>query len=287
MADVGGLENVKQRLEMSFFGPLRNPELRRMYGKSLRGGLLLYGPPGCGKTFLARAIAGELGVRFFSVSLSDVLNKWFGESEQRLHSIFNAARRQAPCVLFLDEVDALGLRRSNLNYSTARSIVVQLLTEMDSTTSDNKGLFLLGATNQPWDLDPALRRPGRFDRMMLVVPPDAPARRAILTYHLRDRPLGDVDLDQLVARSDGFSGADLRLLCESAAEAALEDSMNSGVARPIQQTDLLNGVTEIRPSTRSWFEAAERSVIAANENTTYDELLSYVRTNKFGRRVGF
>jgi SpoVK/Ycf46/Vps4 family AAA+-type ATPase len=282
LADVGGLDDVKRRLETSFLGPMRNPELREMYGKSLRGGLLLYGPPGCGKTFLARAVAGELGARFFGVGLHDVLDMWLGKSEQNLHGVFETARRHTPCVLFLDEVDALGLKRSNLAHSAARNVVVQLLSELDSTRNDNEGVFVLGATNQPWDLDPALRRPGRFDRMLLVLPPDALARRAIFEYHLRTRPTDGLDLGQLAARTDAYSGADLRLVCEAAAESALESSIATGKPRPIQRADLDGALREVKPSTRPWFEVAKNYAMFANEGGTYDELLVYMRKHKLG-----
>ena len=200
--DVGGLDDVKRRLRTSFLGPMQNPELRAMYRTSLQGGMLLYGPPGCGKTFLARAIAGELAAQFASVGLHDVLDMYLGQSEQKLHAVFENARRHAPCVLFLDEVDALGMKRSNLSQSAGRNVVVQLLTEMDGMGSDNEGVFVVGATNQPWDVDPALRRPGRFDRVLLVLPPDQPARAAILAYHLRERPVDDrVDVARLAART--------------------------------------------------------------------------------------
>src|SRR5687768_17072078 len=188
LADVGGMAEVKQRLELAFLGPLRNPELRALFGKSLRGGLLLYGPPGCGKTFLARAVAGEMGAAFLSLSIVDVLTMWVGSSERNLHDLFNAARAHAPCVLFLDEIDALGHKRSQLNSSAMRTVVNQLLTELDGVDGNNDGVFVLAATNAPWDIDAALRRPGRLDRTVLVLPPDAPARAAILEYHLRDRP---------------------------------------------------------------------------------------------------
>ena len=282
LADVGGLEAVKQRLNTSFLGPMKNPELRKMYGKSLQGGLLLYGPPGCGKTFLARAVAGELRARFFSVGLHDVLDMWLGKSEQNLHAVFETARRHTPCVLFLDEVDALGLKRSNLSHSAGRNVVVQLLTELDSTRSDNEGLFVLGATNQPWDLDPALRRPGRFDRMLLVLPPDLPARVAILQYHLRDRPVGDVDVDAIAAMTEGYSGADLRLACESAAEAALESSLATGTARPIGQADFARALRDVRPSTRPWFEVARNYAMFANDGGVYDDLLAFIKRHKLG-----
>jgi len=277
LADVGGLDEVKRRLTTSFLAPMRNPKMRRMFGKSLRGGLLLYGPPGCGKTFLARAVAGELGARFFAIGLHDVLDMWLGQSERNLHGVFETARRSAPCVLFLDEVDALGMKRSNLSRSAGRNVVVQLLNELDGTDDRNEGLFVLGATNQPWDVDPALRRPGRFDRMLLVLPPDEAARRAIVTYHLRDRPVTGVDIDGVAARTDGYSGADLRLVCEAAAEAALEASVAAGTARPIGMGDLERALAEIRPSTRPWFEVARNYVLFANEGGTYDDLLAYLR----------
>jgi SpoVK/Ycf46/Vps4 family AAA+-type ATPase len=280
LADVGGLEDVKRRLTTSFLGPMRNPELRKVYGKSLRGSLLLYGPPGCGKTFLARAVAGELGARFFGIGLHEVLDMWLGQSERNLHEIFETARRQAPCVLFLDEVDALGLKRSHLERSAGRNVVVQLLSELDGARSDNEGVFVLGATNQPWDIDPALRRPGRFDRTLLVLPPDPPARVSILQYHLRGRLVGPLDLQRLAARTDGFSGADLRLLCESAAESALEDSLQSGTTRPIQSSDFDWALREVSPSTRPWFDVARNYAMFANDGGAYDDLLTYMRRHK-------
>src|SRR5581483_7199199 len=131
------------------------------------GGLLMYGPPGCGKTFIARALAGEMGAHFLAVSLADVLDMWIGQSERNVRELFNIARRSAPCVIFLDEVDALGQKRSQLRNSAARGTVNQLLSEMDGMQSTNDGVYVLGTTNHPWDVDVALRRPGRFDRMEL------------------------------------------------------------------------------------------------------------------------
>ena len=280
LADVGGLDGVKRQLQTSFLGPMRNPELRRMYGTSLRGGLLLYGPPGCGKTFLARAVAGELGARFFAIGLHEVLDMWLGQSERNLHALFETARRNTPCVLFLDEVDALGQRRSHLSHSAGRNVVVQLLSELDSTRDDNEGIFVLGATNQPWDVDPALRRPGRFDRMLLVLPPDEAARKAILEYHLRNRPVGAVDIGRLAKRTDGYSGADLRLVCEAAAEAALAASLATGHSRPIEIGDLERAIQQTAPSTRPWFDVAKNYALFANDGGTYDDLLAYMRARR-------
>ena len=180
LADVGGMTEVKARLEAAFLAPMRNPELSRLYGKSLKGGMLLYGPPGCGKTFLAKAVAGELGARFYGITLADVLDMYIGQSEHNLREVFDIARRNAPCVLFLDEIDALGQKRSQLRSSAMRGTVNQLLNELDGADRTNDGVFVLAATNHPWDVDSALRRPGRLDRTLLVLPPDTEARAAIL-----------------------------------------------------------------------------------------------------------
>ncbi len=177
LADVAGLAEVKARLEAAFLAPMRNPDLRKLYGKSLRGGLLLYGPPGCGKTFIARAVAGELGARFMAVSFADVVDMYVGQSERNIREIFATARRNAPCVVFLDEVDAIGQKRSQLRTAPMRSAVNQLLLELDDVTGGNEGVFVLAATNHPWDVDSALRRPGRLDRTLLVLPPDEPGPR--------------------------------------------------------------------------------------------------------------
>jgi SpoVK/Ycf46/Vps4 family AAA+-type ATPase len=274
------MEQVKRRLRTAFLAPLENPALRRMSGKSLRGGLLLYGPPGCGKTFIARAAAGELGARFIGIGLHDVLDMWLGESEKNLHGIFEHARQQAPCVLFFDEVDALGRRRTQLRHSGGREVVVQFLAELDSFGSENEGVFVLAATNHPWDVDPALRRPGRLDRTLLVLPPDEPARAAILRWHLRDRPVGTIDVDDLARRTDLYSGADLAHICETAVEFALEASVESGKPRPIEMADLERALHEVHPSTTAWLQTARNFAQFAGEGHTYDDLLEYLRGHK-------
>jgi SpoVK/Ycf46/Vps4 family AAA+-type ATPase len=278
LADVGGMEDVKRRLNVAFIGPLRNPDVLRAYGKVVRGGLLLYGPPGCGKTFIARATAGEIGARFVSVGLNDVLSMWLGESERHLHELFESARRSAPCVLFFDELDAIGQRRSQLRHSAGRNLVNQLLAEMDGIEAGNGGVFVLGATNHPWDVDPALLRPGRFDRLAAVLPPDPPAREAILRHHLRSRPVREVDVSRLAARTEGFSGADLAHLCETAVEYALEESLARGGVRSVDGRDFDRALRELRPSTRPWFETARNFVLFANDGGTYDELQAYMRS---------
>ena len=279
LADVGGLDAVKRRLNIAFLAHLKDPALGKLFGKSLRGGLLLFGPPGCGKTFVARATAGEIGARFMSVGLAEVLDMWLGQSERNLHQIFRTARQNAPVVLFFDEIDALGRKRSQLSHGAGRNVVNQLLAELDGVDADNDGVFVLGATNHPWDVDTALLRPGRFDRTVLVLPPDRPAREAILRHHLKDRPVEKVDVGQIAGRTDHFSGADLAHLCVSATELALEDSIARGAARPISNTDFLRALKDVRPSTRSWFEAARNYAVFANESGLYDDLLAYLKAN--------
>lgn len=280
LADVGGMHEVKKRLEISFLGPLRNPKLRSLFGKSLRGGLLLYGPPGCGKTFLARAVAGEMGASFISLSITDVLNMWVGSSERNLHDLFQSARGHAPCVLFLDEIDALGHKRSQLNSSSMRTVVNQLLTELDGVDGNNDGVFVLAATNAPWDIDSALRRPGRLDRTVLVLPPDKAARAAILQYHLRDRPVAGIDLGKIADATDHYSGADLAHVCETAAEFAMRDSIATGEIRMISQQDMLAAAREVRPSTDGWFATARNVAMFANESGEYDDLAAYLKKRK-------
>ncbi|KAJ6889625.1 AAA family ATPase [Populus alba x Populus x berolinensis] len=275
------MADVKRQIELSLLGPIRNPELMKAYKVSARGGLLLYGPPGCGKTYIAKAISGELGANFYQVGIADVLHHWFGESERSIRSVFDSARRNAPCVLFFDELDALGHRRSALSGSSGmRPVVNTLLEEMDSATSTNDGVYVLGATNAPWDVDPALRRPGRFDRMIFVGLPDAEARTGILRSHLKDRPVAGIDLKSIAKRTDGFSGADLAHVCDSATQLAMSASMRSGQVRPVTMADVDEAAAQIRPSTGPWFEVARNIVEFANNDGTYDDLAKYLRRRK-------
>ena len=280
LVDVAGMEAVKRRLNMAFLAPMKNPDMRKLYGKSLRGGLLLYGPPGCGKTYIARAAAGELGAKFMAIGLSDVLDMWIGSSEKNLHQIFETARRQAPCVLFFDEIDALGHKRSQMRNHAGRNVVNQLLAEMDSVNGGNDGVFILAATNHPWDIDTALRRPGRLDRTLLVLPPDAPAREAMLRMQSQDRPLDVINFADLAAKTEDYSGADLTHLCESAAELAMEDSLASGRVRAITGNDFKRALKDVRPSVRPWFETARNYALYSNDSGIYDELVEYLRARR-------
>ena len=282
LADVGGLQHVKDRLNESFLAPLRNAEIAKAFGKSLRGGLLLFGPPGCGKTFVARAVAGELGANFLPVAMTDVLSAHVGETEKNLKAIFDKARAQAPTVLFIDEVDALGLRRGALTGSASwlRQMVNQLLMEMDSLASNNDGLYILAATNHPWDLDEALLRPGRLDRSVLVTPPDAAAREHILKHHLESRPIAGISLKWIIERTDGFSGADLEHLCTTAAEKAMMDSIARNQVQPVEMKHVKKALAEVKASTLPWLESARNVVRFSNQHGRYDDLAEYLASRK-------
>ncbi|MBO1756240.1 AAA family ATPase [Allobranchiibius sp. CTAmp26] len=280
LSDVGGMERVKERIDAAFLAPLRNPKLRQLYSKSLRGGLLLYGPPGCGKTFIARAVAGELGAKFISVGLADVLDPYIGNSERNVRGVFELARREAPCVLFLDEIDAIGQRRSMTRNNAMRGTVNQLLTELDGVAAANDGVFVLAASNQPWDVDPAMRRPGRLDRTVLVLPPDEPARDAIFRYHLRDRPVEGINLRRLARATDGYSGADIAYVCEVAAEQALLAGARSNDPRLINMNDMEQALRDTRPSTGAWLESARNVVLFADQDGSYAELRDFLKKTR-------
>lgn len=276
-ADVGGMEPLKDEIRMKIIHPLNHPELYRAYGKAIGGGILLYGPPGCGKTYLARATAGEINAGFLAVGIDDVLEMWIGNSERNLHALFEQARQNTPCVLFFDEVDALAASRSDLKASGGRQLINQFLAELDGIGARNEGVLVLAATNAPWHLDPAFRRPGRFDRILFVPPPDAPARAAILRLLCRGKPVQDVDYEQLAKKTEHLSGADLKAVVDLAVEAKLREAMKAGLPRPLTTKDLLAAASTVKPSTREWFSTARNYALYSNQGGIYDEILKHLK----------
>src|SRR5207247_10338295 len=173
------------------------------------------------------------------IGIHDVLDMWIGQSERNLHEIFEQARRNAPCVLFFDEVDALAASRSDMRHSGGKQVINQFLAELDGLQSSNEGVLILAATNAPWHLDAAFRRPGRFDRLLFVPPPDLVARTAILRTIVRGKPVDDLDFDLLAKKTDGFSGADLKAVVDVAIEAKLREAIKLGAPKPLTTKDLL------------------------------------------------
>jgi transitional endoplasmic reticulum ATPase len=245
-SDIGGLDEVKQQLREAVEWPLKYPEVFEKMGIRPPRGVLLYGPPGCGKTLLAKAVATESGANFIAIRGPEVLSKWVGESERAIREIFRRARQVAPAVIFFDEIDAITPMRGQRHDSGVTDrIVNQLLAEMDGITM-LKNVVVIGATNRIDIIDPALLRPGRFDRVIYVPPPDRRARLEILKVHTRKVPLAsDVDLEKLAELTEGYSGADLEALVREAVMLALRERLE---ARPISMNYFLRALNTIKPS---------------------------------------
>ena len=259
--DVGGLEDVKRMLKEMIELPLQDPECFTRLGIKPGRGVLLYGPPGTGKTLLARAVANECKVNFINVKGPEIMSKWVGESEKAIRQIFKKAKQVAPAIVFLDEIDAVAPRRGMANESSVTERVVnQLLTSMDGFESLGR-VMVVAATNRPDIVDPALLRPGRFDRLALVPVPDTDARRSILKINTRNMPLEGVDLESVVSRTDGYVGADLEALCREAAMVAMRESRS---ADKVLMRHFDAALKIIRPSSSKdvmkWYEDFSRSI---------------------------
>jgi len=276
-ADIGGMEHIKDDIRIKIIHPLKNPELFKAYGKKAGGGILLYGPPGCGKTYLAKATAGEIESKFISMGLEDVLDMYVGNSERNLHHRFEQARKNNPCVLFFDEIDAMGSKRNDLKQSAGRNLINQFLKELDGVDTNNEGVLILGATNSPWHMDSAFLRPGRFDTIIFVPPPDEEAREVIITLQLNGKPVEKIDHRKLAAASAGFSGADIQHMVNLTVEEKLRSSMKSGKLELISTSDLLNAAKKVRPSTKDWFNTARNYALYSNASGMYDDILKYLK----------
>ena len=278
--DVGGMERVKDEIEIKIIRPLQHPELYEAYGKKIGGGILLYGPPGCGKTYLAKATAGQVKAKFMKIGINDVLDMWIGNSEKQLHEIFEHARRNKPCVLFFDEVDALGASRTDMRHSAGRFLINQFLDELDGVSANNDGVLILAATNAPWHLDTAFRRPGRFDRIIFVEPPDTKGRELIMQIILQGKPIEQIDYNAIAKATADFSGADLNAVVDICIEDKLRDSFKTGKPEPIRTKDILNAIKKHKPTTKEWFNSARNYALYSNESGLYDDILTYLNIKK-------
>ncbi len=277
--DVVGLTHIKKQISKKIILPFQKPSLYQRFRKKVGGGVLLFGPPGCGKTLLARATAGECNAEFYSIMASDVLNLYIGESEENLHGIFEKARESVPCVLFFDELEALAGKREH-SRNANMNLVSQFLAEMDGFAQNNSGVLVLASTNVPWSIDGAFLRPGRFDRMLFVPPPDEVARAAILAHHMRERPSdGATNYKLLATKTRGFSGADLYNLVEMAADEAIEESIEANREIEIQPSHFYHAIQDCRPTTTEWLTTAKNYARYANDGGRYNDVLSFLKAH--------
>ncbi len=240
-ADVGGMDELKHKLRTMLIAPMKDKQLAKKYGVKAGGGVLLHGAPGCGKTLIARAIAGEVNLPFLEVRYSDIVSMWVGESEHHLAAVFEQARKMAPCVLFFDEVDAIGGGRDLTNGAHDRHLLNVFLTELDGASSNNEGILVIGATNRIDIVDQALLRPGRLGRHVHVQQPDAKAREEIFKVHLKGMPVGKIDYAKLAKETEGYSGATIASTCEDALMQAYSESLIGKNEKPVTE-ELLFGL---------------------------------------------
>lgn len=278
-SSIVGMDALKKTIRLKIIEPFLKPGLFQRFRMGSGGGILLYGPPGCGKTMLARAVANECEAEFIAVGVSDVLTMWQGESERNLASMFERARSHTPCVLFFDELDALAYARSKASSASTRTVVNEFLTQLDGLGKDNRGVLVLAATNMPWDVDDAMKRPGRFSRQIFVPPPDAAARQEMLRIKLTGVPAESLDLPALAARTPHCSGADIDGLIELAKESALLDSL-AGDERGLRMADFDAALASLLPSTLEWLRTVRNVVKYAGEDASYRDVGAYLKQHK-------
>lgn len=274
-SDVAGMDHVKEAIRTDIIYPFQHPEMYKMYGKKAGGGILLYGPPGCGKTFIAKATAGEINAKFLSVSIHELLSPFSGEGEKALHEAFEWARENKPAVMFLDEIDAIGMSRGKTS-GLLRTLVNVFLTELDGIFTNNEGILVIGATNLPWEIDSALRRPGRFDRVIFVTPPDKKARIRLFELKLKGKPAETINYEKLADLTKHYSAADIERICDEAGENAFKKAIVSGNVEKITQESIEEVVHKTRSSITDWFSTVKNYIQYSNESGLYNNVKDYL-----------
>jgi transitional endoplasmic reticulum ATPase len=276
-SNVGGLDSVKEEIRKAIVYPFQHPEIFQMYGKRAGEGILLYGPPGCGKTFIARASAGECNANFLTMTISEILSKWVGDSERNVRSAFESARKYAPAILFFDEIDAVGGRRDESREGYAKRLVNEMLINLDGVQGPLEKVLVLAGTNSPWDVDPALRRPGRFSKLVFVPPPDQLSRAQIFKIHMKERPIdSSVSIEDLAQKTEGYSSADIAQICTESADIPLMEALSGKQPRKINRDDFYAVIQKRTSSLYPWFKLARHQVEASGEQEVFGELLKCI-----------
>jgi transitional endoplasmic reticulum ATPase len=281
-ADVAGMDNVKDAIRTDIIYPYQHPELYKQYNQKTGGGILLYGPPGCGKTYIAKATAGEIKANFYSMHIHELISKWAGEGEKMLHELFEIARINKPTVLFIDEIDAVGMSREKTS-GVLRTLVNQFLTELDGVESNNDGVLTVGATNLPWEVDSALRRPGRFDKIIFVPPPYKEARKKLFELSLARKPHDEIDFGQLVTITKRFSAADITRICDEASERSFKEAVKAGKTVSITQSLLLTIAQTSKSSIGEWFSTVNNYIKYSNDSGFYNTVKEYLEKESHER----
>ena len=278
MDDIAGLHTLKQQIHRKIIRPFETPSLHKRFKRRAGGGVLMYGPPGCGKTMIAKAVATECRASFFGVNAGDILDKYVGVAEKRIGQLFEDARAARPSVLLFDEFEALGRRRNYSGTHGESTVISTLLQEMDGATQDNESILFLGATNVPWSIDPAFKRPGRFDRTLFVPPPDQIARAYLFKKTLKDKPVSpELHLEPILKKTSGFSGADIEALIETATDFAIDESDDLDSISPISNDHFKHALEEINSSVGEWLGIAKAFAEHANHSNQYKDLVAFLK----------
>jgi len=268
--NVAGMDQLKEIIKKYIVYPFVNPKLAEKYGMKAGGGVMLYGPPGCGKTFIAKATAGECQANFINARISDIVDMYAGNTEKNLHKMFETARKNVPAILFFDEMEALGGKREGEQQQHMKMAVNQMLAEMDGIESSTENVLVMGATNMPWDVDPALRRSGRFGTMVYIPPPDWKSRAAIFKLECRNRPLAWIAWNRLAMATMGYSSADIKQIVKEAAMIPWEQEFKTGKGRSITTGDFIRVMRQRKSTLPPWYQLVEKEIVGKKETQYID-----------------
>jgi len=268
--NVAGMEHMKETIKKFIVYPFKDPELAKKYGMQAGGGVLLYGPPGCGKTFVAKATAGECTANFLNAKISDMVDMYAGNTEKNIHKVFETARQNSPAIVFMDEMEALGGKREGDSQQHMKMAVNQLLAEMDGVEGTTENILVMGATNMPWEVDPALRRSGRFGSMIYIPPPDHKSRVAILKLECKNRPISGINFSRLGRATIGYSAADMKQIVKEASMIPWEQEFKTGKGRDINMGDFLSVIKKRKSTLPPWYELVSKEIVGKKEKQIID-----------------